>query len=345
MRADKAVRVKHPRERVDADRREVKQRDLHLGQAREPGWDRRQRLTVALAQRARGAIGAAVGLKDAVEREHLAAHPRARELAAGALGLRQRGLLGTADQHQRRHLRIAERAHAGGVQLALLLQAGERSQARHPGRVGIDEPGPCRGQRQQPQRMPGRRGVEDHMVIARGARRIAEQPHERVKRGDLHGARAGQRFLHAGQGAVRQQPAVRADHPLAIVPCRRLGIDVRGVKADDPRHRTRPLGQLGAQHLIEIRSRIGGDEQHPPAGADQRNRRRARERRLAHPALPGEEQNAGGVLKQCREVAHQQPPAPPQQPPEPDAGGAIVSDTLRFGTGSPVHPASSERYG
>ena len=300
MRADEAVRVKHPGERVDADRREVKQRDLHLGQAREPARDRRERLTVALAQRSGGAIAAAVGLKDAVEREHLAAHPRARELAARALGLRQRRLLGAADQHQRRHLRIAERAHAGGVQLALLLQPGQRTQARHPGRVGIDEPRPRRGQRQQPQRVPGRRGVEDHMVIARRARRIAEQPHERVKRGDLHRARAGQRFLHAGQGAVREQPAVRADHPLAILARRRLGIDVRRVKTDDPRHRTGLLGELRAQHLIEIRSRIGGDEQHPPPGADQRNRRRARERGLAHPALAGEEQNAGGVLKQCR---------------------------------------------
>ena len=255
---------------------------------------------MALAQRSGGAIAAAVGLKDAVEREHLAAHSRARELAAGALGLRQRRLLGAADQHQRRRLCVAERAHAGGVQLALLLQPGQRSQTRHPGRVGIDEPGPCRGQRQQPQRMTGRRGVEDHMVIARRARGVAEQPDERIERGDLHRARAGQGFLHAGQGAVREQPAVRADHPLAILARRRLGIDVRRVKTGDPRHRTRLLGELRAQHLIEIRSRISGDEQHPPPGADQRDRRRARERRLAHPALAGEEQNASGILEQCR---------------------------------------------
>ena len=266
VRADEAVPVEHPGERVDADRREVKQRDLHLGQAREGARDRCQRVTVALAQRSGGAIAAAVGLKDAVEREHLATHPRARELAAGALGLRQRRLLGAADQHQRRHFRIAERAHARGVQVSLLLQPGQRTQTRHPGRVGIDEPGPCRGQRQQPQRMAGRRGVEDHMVITRRARRIAEQPHERIKRGDLDRARAGQRFLHAGQGAVREQPAVRADHPLAVLARRRLGIDVRRVKTGDPRHRPRPLGKLRAQHLIEIRSRIGGDEQHPPAG-------------------------------------------------------------------------------
>ena len=292
--------MKHPGERVDADRREVKQRDLHLRQARQRGGDRRERLTMTFAQRAGGVVGAAVGLKDAVEREHLAAHSGARELAAGALGLRQRGLLGTADQHQRRRVWVAERADARGVELALLLQAGERTQARHAGRVGIDESAPGRGQRQQPQRVPGRRGVEDHMVIPGGARRIAEQPHERVKRGDLHGARAGQRFLHAGQGAVRQKPAVRADHPLAILARRRLGIDVRGVKPLDPRHRAGLLGELGAEHLIEIRRRVGGDEQHPSPGADQRDRGRARERGLAHPALAGEEQNPGRVLKQCR---------------------------------------------
>ena len=79
---------------------------------------------------------------------------------------------------------------AGGVEVALILQSRQRAQAGDPGCVGVDEPRPRGGQREQPQRVTGRRGVEDDVVIAGGRLRVAEQRGERVKRGDLDRARA-----------------------------------------------------------------------------------------------------------------------------------------------------------
>ena len=113
-------------------------------------------------------VVASGGVEHAVEREELVAHADAGELRAGALGLGERGPLRAADQHERRDLRVAERADAGGVELALVLQAGQRTQAGDPGGVGVDEAGPRRGQREQPQRVTGRRGVEDDVVKAGG---------------------------------------------------------------------------------------------------------------------------------------------------------------------------------
>ena len=272
------------------------------------------------------------------------AHAGAGELTAGAFGFGERGLLRAADEHERRELWVAERADAGGVELRLILQAGQRTQAGDPGGVCIDEAGPCGRQREQPQRVTGRRGVEDDVVIASGRFGVTKQRGEGVKRGDLDRARARQAFLHARERRVGEQPAVRADGTLAVFPCRGLGVDVRRVETGDPGHRSRSLGELGTEDLVEVGGRIGRYDQHPLTASNQRHGGRARERGLAHAALTGEEQNAGGLLYQCGQGAHQQPP-PPQQPPAPDAGAAIVSDSRRRGSVTPAQPASSLRTG
>ena len=337
--------VKDAGERVGADRREVQQRHLDAWQAAEPGGQRGERVALARGEREGGVVVAVGGVEHAVEREHLVAHAGLGQLTAGALGLGQRRLLGAADEHERRDLWVAERADAGGVEVALVLQAGQRPQARRAGSVGVDEAGPRGWQREQAQRVARGRGVEDDVVIAGGRLGVSEQPGEDVEGGDLHRARARQALLHAGDGRVRKQPAVGADGALAVLARRGLGVDVRGVKAGDAGHRTRLLVERGAQHLVEVGRRVGGHDQHASAAADERDGGRAGQRGLAHASLAGEEQDACRRIQQSGEGAHQQVPPPPQQPPEPDAGAAIVRLARRRGTCTPAQPASSLRYG
>ena len=66
-------------------------------------------------------IFASGGLENAVESKHLVAHAGSGELNAGALGLGERRQLGAADQNESGDLWIAERANAGGVEVALVL--------------------------------------------------------------------------------------------------------------------------------------------------------------------------------------------------------------------------------
>ena len=181
---------------------------------------------------------------------------------------------------------VAERADAGGVELALLLQAGERTQARHAGRVGIDESAPGRGQRQQPQRVPGRRGVEDHMVIAGGARRIAEQPHERVRTRRSPRARAGQRVPRCWTGAVRREARGTGRPSARDRARRRLGIDVRRFKPLDPRHRAGLRASAVPSTSSRFGRRVGGDQQHPRPRRPARSRSRDATEVLPVPPLP-----------------------------------------------------------
>ena len=47
--------------------------------------------------------------------------------------------------------------------------------------------------------MAGGRGVEHDMVVAGGSGGVGQEPGERVERGDLDGAGAGELFLHRRQ--------------------------------------------------------------------------------------------------------------------------------------------------
>ena len=55
-------------------------------------------------------------------------------------------------------------ATAARVLLALLVEARERAQAARAGRMLVDVAAPRARERQQPQRVTGRRGVEDDVV-------------------------------------------------------------------------------------------------------------------------------------------------------------------------------------
>ena len=101
-------------------------------------------------------------------------------------------------------------------------------EARGPLGGRLQEARPCARQAEEPQRVSGRRRVEEH-VIERHARFVArEQLGELVERGDLHGARPGELLAQLGDLGLGPDGAVRRDHALAVVVGRLLGIDVEG---------------------------------------------------------------------------------------------------------------------
>ena len=94
-------------------------------------------------------------------------------------------------------------------------------------------------------------------------------------------------------------PQVGADRALAVLAGGRLGVDIGRVRTGDSRHWPRLLGKLGAQNLIKVGGRVGGDDQHAFALPGERDRGRAGERGLTHhPTLASEERNTGGTLNQ-----------------------------------------------
>ena len=144
--------------------------------------------------------------------------------------------------------------------------------------------------------MTGRRGVEDDVIEVRRRGAVAEQLRELVEGGDLDGARARELLFHAGDGGGRQHVAERSDDALAVGRGRLLGIDVEHREPRNGGHGGRRRGDLDAQHLAEVRGRIGADEQHAPPRVGQGDGGRAGRRGLAHAALAREEQNTRRVL-------------------------------------------------
>ena len=80
---------------------------------------------------------------------------------------------------------------------------------------------------------------------------------------------------------------------------------VRGLRARRPRDRCRSprdghagngrrlTGERDAEDVLEVRRRIGADQEHPPAAIRERHGRRPGKRGLAHAALAGKEEVAG----------------------------------------------------
>ena len=62
------------------------------------------------------------------------------------------------------------------------------------------------------------------------------------------------------------------------------------------------MPQRRPQHFIEIRGRVGGDEQNFVARINQPNRRGARHRGLADAPFAGEEQVASGMIEEFHEM-------------------------------------------
>jgi len=249
---------------------------------------------------------------------------------ARAFRFRQRRPLRPAHEHQRGAPALGQRRYGAFVNSPLPPHTRQRAEARITRPAARQKAGPGAGQRQQTQRMSGWRGVENDMIKIRRGGGFTQPSGKFIERGNLRRASAGKLFFHAPQDGGGQLPAVRPDHFLTIRRRRQRRIDVQ---RGEPRH-VRNIGgggsQIDSQHFIQIRGRVGADQQHAPPAVGQHNGRRARQRGLTHAALAGEKKKAGRRFHQARQRlfgadAHAVQHKPPQ--PQPDfagAGGAVA---------------------
>ena len=101
----------------------------------------------------------------AVDDQILLRQADGRELVVRARRLAQGGLLGARHQHQARALRVGQGIDRVLVLRALLLQPGQRAQARRVALAGLEEAAPGAGQLQQADGVAGGCGVEDDVIV------------------------------------------------------------------------------------------------------------------------------------------------------------------------------------
>ena len=211
----------------------------------------RQRRRTPLLERERHRIGVH-RFKYAIQDQSLIANADRRKFSAGAFRLRQGRRLCPADQHEGRAPGICQGGHGIFIDDSLLFQSCERAETGSARGAGGQKPRPRAGQGQQPQRVSGGRGVEDHLVVAEGRRRVAEQPGKLIEGGDLHRARAGKLLLHAPYQGLGQLAAIGADQFFPVGRRRPRRVNIQGVESRDIGNPGRGRRQAHAQHFVEI---------------------------------------------------------------------------------------------
>ena len=229
----------------------------------------------------------------------MVSHAHLGQLGPCPVGLRERRPLRAAHQDQGRQRNIGQRAQAGLIQRLLRLKSGQRSQAGGPRGARCHEPCPGARQLQQPQRVSGRGGVENDVIVVR---RAGQQLGELVEGGDLGGAGPRQLLLHAPECGLGQHLAVWAHNALAVGPGGGLRVDVQGPKAGHARDARRLPRQTRAQDFIQVRRGVRAHQQNALASVGELDRRRASQRRLADAAFAREEEDPGGAVQEVRDL-------------------------------------------
>ena len=149
-----------------------------------------------------------------------------------------------------------------------------RPQARGTLVVGRKKAAPRLRQTEQPKGVSGRRGVEDDVVVGPSS---PARGRELIKGGDL--GRAGARNCSR---TVFSSSALALPRIGAIILADRLR-RLRSGRYSAPaglgtRHRDRQIAQGHVQYLVQVRCRVGADEQHrlPASASAGRQRRRQR---------------------------------------------------------------------
>jgi hypothetical protein len=217
-----------------------------------------------------------------VDRELLVLDSNRIQLSRRSGHLMQSRAIGASHQHDGGERAVGQRLDGCREPRLLHLQARVRTETRSSLGGRLQESGPCARQAEQPQGVPGGCGVEQHMV-ERHARLVArEEPGKLVERRDLDRTGARQLLTELDELGFRPDAAVGRDHPLAVVVGGLLGIDVERPESLDTGHG---------------RGTIGADEQDALPGLCEANGSRACERRLADPALPGEDRDSGSAVR------------------------------------------------
>ena len=204
-----------------------------------------------------------------VDHERLVVQPDLLQFRCGAGCFGERAGLGAGDEHELRQCRVAETLQRNGIHRSCPAQPSHRAEARRITLALVEEGGPIPRQVQQPDGVPGGRGVEDDMVVTADAFVVGEQAGELVERRDL--GRAGPRELLGDRGDVGggEQVAHRADNALSVCRGGGFGVDLEGIQTGDCADRGDPVADGAAEDLTDVGGRIGAHEQHAPAGVGQ----------------------------------------------------------------------------
>ena len=138
--------------------------------------------------------------------------------------------------------------------------------------------------------MSSRRGIEENVVEGHVFLIAGQQLGEFVERRDLDGASAGKLLAELGQLCCGPRLAIRRDHALAVGVGCFFGVDVERPQPVDPRDRQGMIRKRDAEHLVEVRCRVGADQQDSLAAISESYCGCARKGRLADSTLAGEEE-------------------------------------------------------
>lgn len=175
----------------------------------------------------------------------------------------------------------------------------------------LDELAPRRRQLQHAQGVACRRRIEDDVVVATGNGFIGEEIGELVEGGDFYGTRAGQLFFHVAQGRFRQEAAIGPDDAFPVFG---RGLDRVEVGYGQVGHGGDGRGLIGQFHgkdVLQIRRRVGTDEQDLLTGIGQGDGRGTGDGRLADAALAGQEEVFR--LDDVKGIVEDHLQSPPQQ--------------------------------
>ena len=257
------------------------------------------RATMAAAS---GSVRDVGGREHAVDQEKLLRQADRGEFGVGTRGLHQGGGLRPGHQHQPGAQGVGQGIDGRLVLRTLLFQPGQRPQAGGVAFAFFQKTAPGAGQLQHADGVAGGRGVEDDVGIGLRQRGIGQQAGEFVKGGDLGGAGARELFLDASDHVIRQQPAHRSDDAVAVGLRGGLRVDLQRGQPGHGGHRRDVVADGDAEHLPDVRCRVGADQKHALSPRREFDGGGAGDRGLANAALAGEEQEARRLLQKFHGV-------------------------------------------
>ena len=184
-------------------------------------------------------------------------------------------------------------ATAAAYTCALLVQAGQRAQARRvalaAGRNFVHDPGSCSSRMVWPVGAVSNTMWSYWPTGAGSASSVVNSSNEAIS--VVHEPESCS--VIAGELRLGQQAAHRADDPLPVGVGGLLRVDLQGPQAGHLRDRGDGVADGDAEDLPDVGGGVGADQQHPLALLGQVDGRGAGQRGLADAALAGEEQEPG----------------------------------------------------
>ena len=249
--------------------------------------------------------------QEAVDDELLVGNAQGGQLLRRPRRFFQGQVIGTGDEEHRRLLPVGQGLDGLFIQFFPRFQPRQLPQAGRAVFALLDELAPRRRQLQHAQGVACRRRIENDVVVIAGDGFVGEEVGELIEGGDFYSTRAGQLFFHVAQGCFRQEAAIRADDAFPIFGS---GLDRVEVGHGQIRHGVNGcslVSQFHGKDVLQVRRRIGTDEQYLLPGIGQGDGRSTGDGCLADAALASQEEvfrldDAKGIIED-----HLQ--SPPQQ--------------------------------